>query len=757
MERDEEFQEFLEIFQEESLERLVAVSRALQDLAGGLPEAEQSERLDEVDRELHTIKGSARLLGFQELAALVHDIESLARVQRGRRELELELLVEATDRLAALVERAASDGEDVGDETLRVRVAQTLAALREAALSGKEDAPSAKASSDSATRSGATESGRAPEGPEAPKTGEGGPEETRSAAQVPPTEMGTEPRDGGDGVALPEHAPVGAVRGARPEDETVRVRASRLADLDGIVSELALSRQRLHAHAFRLREISRSLEEGADPGLILSALGRAVQDYRADLLDIHTSTKALERLAVDVRLRPASYLFDRIPREARELARRLGKRVRVRLRGEETELDRGILDSLKSPLSHVLRNAIDHGIESPEQRVAAGKPPEGQLTVSAGQEGNRVVIRIEDDGAGIDPRRMRETAVQRGIIEEAEAAALDDESALQLVFAAGLTTRDVATQISGRGVGMNAIRSAVEELKGEVRVTSETGQGTCVLLRLPLTLLVSRVTLLRSGGQLFAIPTEAVEESLRSPREGVARFAGKPALVRGRTSIPLAELATVLGQAKLPPPDFLQVVVVRHAGERLALVVDEVIEERSVVVKPLGWPLERLPWIAGAVLMPDGEVALQLHVPQLFVGMRGPDPTGREKEKLLEGSRSILIVDDSIVSRQLVARTVASLGFDPVTAVDGVEAWSLLERIRPQLVVTDVEMPRLDGLALVRRIRRDERLRDLPVIIFSNRGAEQDRHAGLRAGADAYITKAEFNQESFRSVIERML
>ena len=302
---------------------------------------------------------------------------------------------------------------------------------------------------------------------------------------------------------------------------------------------------------------------------------------------------------------------------------------------------------------------------------------------------------------------------------------------------------------------MGAVRAVVEHLGGDIRAMSRLGEGTEIVIHLPLTLLISRVTLVRSGGQQFALPTESVDESIRLPPSKVATFGDRPSVLLRDETIPLLRLAAILGHQILPDPEHLRVLVVHHAGDRIALVVDELLEERSVVVKPLGWPLELLPWISGAIFLPEGEIALQVHLPEVFSRHRsGAAPV---HAPITDATRSILIVDDSIVSRQLVSRAVKSLGFEPLMAVDGVEAWSILTRIEPLIVVTDVEMPRLDGLGLVRRIRRDKRLAGIPVIIFSNLGADQDKQAGLEAGADAYLAKSDFSREALRDVIERML
>jgi len=774
---DEEFLEFLEIFQEESLERLLNVSRSLEAIVAGEP---PSAHMDEVDRELHTIKGSARLLGFSKLGTLVHELEGLAGAYRAGPELGTELLVEATDRLSALVEEASASGTDLDDPELRARVAEAIAG--------------------GAAASPATPPLEAPEswpGGEAPARSPGDSQNpfdtarqsraqgfTREPAADPSSDEGVQPWDmptaaiETGGVAIPSSSQdhdtalgkrpetvttTGVARprsetkrtAVRTEDEVVRVRGSRLGELNNIVSDLTLAHQRLDTYEARIRTLLNAVEEGtADAGHVSMGLRRIARDIRTDVLGVRSATSGLQQLAVDVRLRPVSHLFDRVPREVRDLARQLGKRVRVRVRGEDTEMDRVILDALKSPLSHLLRNALDHGLEAPEVRVVRGKEPEGLLELSAGQEGNRIAIRVHDDGGGVDADRIRQIAVRRGVIDTAQAAQLKDAEAIQLIFAPGFSTKEGVTQISGRGVGMDAVRRVVEDLKGDVQVESEIGLGSTVTIRLPLTLLISRVMLTRSGGQRFALPTESIIESIRVPSSDINTFGETLTLLWRGHALPLLHLSGFLGRPVLPDGEHLRVLVVHHGSERLALVVEEILEERSVVVKPIGWPLERLSWVSGAVQDPSGEIALQIHVPELFFSLRRA--TASAPVETSQG-RTILVVDDSIVSRQLVGRAVKALGFEPIVAVDGMDAWGLLERVRPLAILTDVEMPRLDGLGLARRVRAHDDLAGTPLVIVSNRGSSQDREAGLQAGADSYLTKSEFSEATLRKTLERLL
>lgn len=780
---DEEFLEFLEIFQEESLERLLNVSRSLEGISAG---QDRDPLLDEVDRELHTIKGSARLLGFSKLGTLVHELEGLAGVFRARPGSGLELLVEATDRLSALVEEASATGADLDDPELRARVAVAVSGGDSGSEPDAPDAPSSPTPEevallelplptpgnpfDTARQSRAQGFSRGvsePAGDDLPQAVSATAWDTPTAAIQTRGVTASVPASGEFDTSLGKRGPEGVTstsvarprgdskRGPRTEDEVVRVRGSRLGELNNIVSDLTLAHQRLDTYEARIRTLLNAVEEGtADAGHVALGLRRIARDIRTDVLGVRSATSGLQQLAVDVRLRPVSHLFDRVPREVRDLARQLGKRVRVRVRGEDTEMDRVILDALKSPLSHLLRNALDHGLEEPDLRIVRGKDPEGLLELSAGQEGNRISIRVRDDGGGVDAERIRQIAVRRNVIEASQAVQLRDEEAIQLIFAPGFSTKEGVTQISGRGVGMDAVRRVVEDLKGDVQVESQLGVGSTITIRLPLTLLISRVMLIRSGGQRFALPTESIIESIRVPARDINSFGETLTLLWRGHALPILHLSRFLGRPVLPDGEHLRVLVVHHGAERLALVVEEILEERSVVVKPIGWPLERLDWVSGAVQDPSGEIALQMHVPELFFSLRRA-PVRAETE---DGpSRTILVVDDSIVSRQLVGRVVKALGFEPVIAVDGMDAWGLLERVRPLAILTDVEMPRLDGLGLARRVRAHEGLAGIPLVIVSNRGSSQDREAGLQAGADSYMTKSEFSEANLRKILERLL
>jgi chemotaxis protein histidine kinase CheA len=825
---DAEMRDLLDIFLEESQERLSKIATAVERL----PEAkDRTPLLDEIDRELHTVKGSARMLQFAALGRLVHETETLARALRKTGTGPHEVLVEAADRLSALVVECARTGEDKGDEALEKKIAAAAAAVKTGLTPQHGTAMQPPAAAPPPVKKSEPPPPRAPEGPIRrasarptpvpppattpphalpvpsepppgfeplhpsktglwrlpPKTGAITPPALPKPVEQPTPPASEKPPDISSGVwrvgkstsrkisraelekaaaesAAPEPPKPATQRAADPagdETDLVRVRASKLAQLDGFVSELSLARLRLDAFEEVLRKIASDLEaRETDTVSAAVSLRRLVRRFREDRTQVSRVAKGLERLAIDVRLRPVARVFDPLPREARELARRLGKKARVRIKGAETELDRAILDGCKDPLLHILRNTIDHGIEAPPERVAQGKPEEGQIDIEAEQDGGSVVISVRDDGRGIDPEKVKQSALKKRILSEEQAARLTAEEAVELIFLPGFSTKDVVTDISGRGVGMDIVKRNVEALKGEVRVRSEVGKGTLVTLRLPLTALVSRVLFFKVNGVLMGIPTSAIDATAIVSVDDIGRFNSVPTVRHRGRAVPLAWLADLLAMKDGEERDqgAYRLVVVHHNDEVLALVVSAFEGERSVVVKPLGWPLERVKGTAGAVQLGTGDTALLLHVPDLLEFARTIGPAQAPvAPRAGDEKRRVLIVDDSVVTRQLERRILEGLGFEVSLAVDGQDALRLLDRDVPDLIVTDVEMPRLDGLGLVRRLRKEPRTKDVPIVIVTTRSEEKDKQAGLEAGADGYIVKSAFDEATLRDMIDRLL
>jgi two-component system chemotaxis sensor kinase CheA len=495
-----------------------------------------------------------------------------------------------------------------------------------------------------------------------------------------------------------------------------------------------------------LRELARSLETYA---------GVLAEDLRS----LERAAQAVDERIHQVRMLPFEQACDALPRTVRDLAARERKPTELAILGGDIELDRSIVDGLRAPLLHLVRNAVDHGIESADERSLAGKAPRARITVAAALRGDRVEVTVRDDGRGIDLERVRERLRQNGM-----PAPSDDQEALRMIFEAGFSTARIVTDVSGRGVGLDVVRSQIEGLRGNVSVAFEPGKSTCFSLVLPLTVTTLRALLLRTGNELFAIPSANVEKLLRAAPSELAQVQGRESLLTSAAPLPVVTLGEIVGADPGPPMaagSKLPIVVVGQPGERIALAVDELIAEQDVVVKSLGKRIRKLRHVSGATLLPSGRVALLLHAGEILRTALGRVPARRAagmfEASLTPVRKRILLVDDSATTRTLEKSILEAAGFEVVPAVDGAQAWTLLQEGGADLVVSDVEMPNMTGFALVQAMRSSKRFRDLPVILLTSLESESDRARGLESGADAYLVKSAFDQSNLLDTIRQLL
>jgi len=460
------------------------------------------------------------------------------------------------------------------------------------------------------------------------------------------------------------------------------------------------------------------------------------------------------------RLRPFRDLVLGYPRMVRDLARQLGKRARLTIVGEALEVDRDVLEKLDAPLTHVLRNALDHGLETVHQRRAAGKSEEGQLRIWASHRAGMLAIEISDDGAGIDLQRVRARLIESGRVNPTEAAQLSDQALREHVFAAGFSTRKEVTEVSGRGIGLDVLREAIERLDGTVRLSTRPGAGTTFHLLVPISRAVTRALTVRVAGEIYAFPSMRIDRVARTDRSAVAASEGLQYLtLAGRNIglVPLAELLD-LGSTRARQ-DRLDVVVVEHQGRLVGFVVDDFLGEYDLATRPLDARLGRVADIGAIALLPDGDPVILVDVDDL---MRSA--LTRERATLAPAQadvqtrrKRVLVVDDSISVRELERQLLVGRGFDVDVAVDGLDAWTRLRDESFDLLITDVDMPRMDGIELTRSIKQDPRLRSLPVVIVSYRDRPEDRRRGLEARADSYLTKADFQDEGFLKLVHQLV
>lgn len=558
--------------------------------------------------------------------------------------------------------------------------------------------------------------------------------------------------------------------------DAVRIDVASLDLLTSAVTNLAqVARRRERANARRLalaRELGQLARAAEDLGPAAVALVARLGTAKELAADLHRESKLLSNeelrdlgLVVEevqgLRMLPLSVLFEPYPRMVRDLSRALGKEVELVVDGEDTRADRAVVEALREPLMHLVRNALDHGLETRVDRVTSGKHPRGCLTLRAAREGSRIILRVEDDGLGLDPAELRRVAVRRGTLDESAANALSDAAARELIFLSGFTSREVVTDVSGRGVGLDAVRASIQGLGGDVGVESAPGWGTIFELRVPVSLTVAPLLFVQVGQETLALSATHVSRALKVEPVHLCEVAGRPSLlVEGRV-LPLASLGSLLGLA--PEREVREgelVLVVRSQSGAAAVVVDRVLEERVQAILPLRGVLARFGHLAGATSLADGRLAMVLSAAWLTASAHGTSPLKLPRSAVPGAEsrrRRILVVDDSPLTRELISNLLEAVGYDTVMAADGADALDALEGASVDLVVTDLEMPGMDGLELTRRLKGHPTQARLPVVILTTRGGEEDRRRGLAAGADGYITKGDLVRQDLVDVVGRLL
>ena len=506
-------------------------------------------------------------------------------------------------------------------------------------------------------------------------------------------------------------------------------------------------------------EIRELLVHGVDT---ITSFGSMTAGIRKTM---HISRGQLGRLSTalhgDLRrlqLMPAATLLRQLARMIRDTARNLGKKVDLQIIGEDISVDRAVLDHLHDPLIHLIRNAIDHGIETPEERLAHGKPETGRLVLRVRSEGSQVLISVEDDGCGIDAGRVAAVALERQLAGQEELDRMSVGEVLHLVFRPGFSTREAVTDMSGRGVGMDVVQTNLATLGGDIRLDTAVGKGTTVTMRVPLTLATEHGLVVRVSGAQFAIPAAFIERVMCIAKDEVVEVEGTQAVLVGGNPVPLRSLANVLelGQGETENGDGLCVTVVRSKWRSVAFVVDDIEGEREMVIKPLRPPLLSVRNVKGGTLSGSGGIIMALDAADLVASALGKGVSAYAVARPSTGKISqshVLVVDDSVTTRMLEKNILETRGFKVTVAVDGREAWDLIQVREFDLVVTDIEMPEMDGFALTERIKKSEKYAALPVIIVSSRSKEEDRLMGIRVGADAYIVKGQFETQALLDVV----
>ncbi len=697
-----------------------------------------ANRLEALMRAAHSIKGAARIVGVNAAVGVAHSMEDcFVAAQKGALTLgqaQVDLLLGGVDLLSRIANTAEADMQQWDGAS---EIETFLAKL--AAFAEGNDVP------------------------DAPQP-----------------------------VPAPAPAPQ-AVPVTSAADRELRVTAEHLNRLLGLAGESLVEARWLDPFArslLRLKRMQREVEKSVE-ALRESLAGQPLSEHtqarfvameqkaaesrqflssrlaELEMFDRRTGNLShrLYDEALALRMRPFADSAHNFPRMIRDISRSLAKEVRIDIVGEQTQVDRDILEKLEAPLNHLLRNALDHGIELPEERVAAGKPREGTISLEARHSAGMLVITVRDDGRGIDIEAVRRAVIAKRLTNAETAAKMSDTELLEFLFLPGFTMKESVTEISGRGVGLDVVQDTMKQVRGTLRTSSELGKGTTIQLQLPLTLSVLRALVVEIAGEPYGIPLAAITRTLKLAKGKIEALEGRQHFAMEDQRIGLVTTHQIFDKGETSiVGDELPVVVIGDRGSRCGLVVDRFLGERELVVQPLDSRLGKIKDISAGALTDDGTPLLIVDVEDLLRSVEKLSAAGRLNNVQRSGAASearrrkrVLVVDDSLTVRELERKLLEARGYEVEIAVDGMDGWNAVRTGEHDLIITDVDMPRLDGIELVSLIRRDPNLKSKPVMIVSYKDREEDRARGLEAGADYYLTKGSFHDESLISSVADLI
>ncbi|OLS59700.1 hybrid sensor histidine kinase/response regulator [Pseudomonas putida] len=715
----------------------------------------QADQLEACMRAAHSLKGAARIVGIDAGVSVAHVMEDcLVEAQEGRLRLRpehIDALLQGTD----LLMRIATPGDASVDAAVQAYLVQVANLLQP----GAAPAPA----------------------PVVPPVVEPAPV---AAAPLVLEETEAEPE--------PEPRPARKNKTTEGGERVLRVTAERLNSLLDLSSKALVETQRFKPFLATLQRLKRVQGQGLraldglkaqlDAGeqgddvrealaLTQQLLGEAQQMLQQQVVDLDElgwqagqRAQNLYDMALACRMRPFADVLTGQSRMVRDLGRSLGKQVRLEIEGEKTQVDRDVLEKLEAPLTHLLRNAVDHGIEMPEQRLAAGKPMEGTIRLRASHQAGLLILELSDDGGGVDLERLRRSIVERHLSPAETVAQMSEAELLTFLFLPGFSLRDKVTEVSGRGVGLDAVQHMVRQLRGQVEMTQSDGSGSRFHLEVPLTLSVVRSLVVEVSGEAYAFPLAHIERTLELPAEAIVQIEGRQQFWHEGRHIGLVSASQLLNRpVSQNGEQSIKVVVIRERETLYGVAIDRLIGERVLVVMPLDPRLGKIQDISAGALLDDGSVVLFVDVEDLLRSVEKLLSTGRLERIERRGAarevarKRVLVVDDSLTVRELQRKLLSNRGYEVAVAVDGMDGWNALRSEDFDLLITDIDMPRMDGIELVTLVRRDSRLQSLPVMVVSYKDREEDRRRGLDAGADYYLAKASFHDDALLDAVVELI
>ena len=780
----------MELFRVEAETQCAVLSNGLLAIEAN---AQDAGRLEELMRAAHSLKGAARIVGLNVAVKVAHVMEDcFVAAQKGRlvfKRADVDRLLSGVDVLTRIAQTPDA-GIEKWDGAEKASIDQLLTAIV-GVLNGEPVSPAARSLHSAVTLPGLAGEVPSVDGP-APvasdASGGTSPDSepaplTRPAVIEPPVEFSP-------GFAPGSAAPSSSVT-RESSDRVLRVTADNLNRLLGLAGEslvesrwlnpFADSLLRLKRYQFELGRIIDQLRETVSSGAVhdgvraqLNQASTKASECRRFLSDRLTELEMYDRRSANLsnrlyhealacRMRPFSDGVHGFPRMMRDLARSLGREVKLEILGPNTQVDRDILEKLEAPLTHLLRNALDHGMETPEERQLAGKPRGGTIRLEARHSAGMLLIVVSDDGRGIPLDPLRRKVVQKKLTTNETAGRLSESELLEFLFLPGFSMKESVTEISGRGVGLDVVQTMVNNVRGTIRVSTQPGRGTRFQLQLPLTLSVMRTLLVEIAGEPYAFPLAYITRTLRLPRQRIQMLEGRQHFEFDGRQIGLVTAHQILDKGEPEPVgDDCFVVVLSGHDATYGVVVDRFLGERELVVQPLDPRLGKVKDLSAGALMENGSPVLIVDAEDLIRSIEKIAGQGRFNNIRCEVVRSavnrrkrVLVVDDSLTVRELERKILVTRGYEVEMAVDGMDGWNAARGGNFQLIITDVDMPRMDGIELVTQIKRDPRIKSTPTMIVSYKDREEDRQRGLNAGADYYLTKGSFHDDTLvRAVVD---
>jgi two-component system sensor histidine kinase and response regulator WspE len=721
----------------------------------------QADYLESCMRAAHSLKGAARIVGIDSGVSVAHVMEDcLVSAQEGRlllRPEHIDALLQGTD----LLMRIATPANAPQAPDIEAYVALMGRLLDPSAAPAVAPPPMAELQMQAPTSAPA-------------------PIETPAPLIETPLETS-------------DPAPRKNKRTTEGGERVLRVTAERLNSLLDLSSKSLVETQRLKPHLATMQRLKRMQNNGLraleslnvhlkehalsleaqealeDARRLLAESQQLLAEKNAELDEFawQASQRAqvLYDTALACRMRPFADVLTGQVRMVRDLGRSLGKQVRLEIEGEKTQVDRDVLEKLEAPLTHLLRNAVDHGIEPPEQRLLKGKSAEGLIRLRASHQAGLLVLELSDDGNGVDLEKVRRSIVERQLSPAETAAQLSEEELLTFLFLPGFSLRDTVTEVSGRGVGLDAVQHMVRQLRGAVVLEQTAGEGSRFHLEVPLTLSVVRSLVVEVGEEAYAFPLAHIERMCDLEPQDIVQIEGRQHFWHEGRHVGLVAASQLLNRpASQSSGETLKVVVIRERDAVYGVAVERFVGERTLVVLPLDERLGKVQDISAGALLDDGSVVLIVDVEDMLRSVDKLLNTGRLERIARHGNQAaevarkrILVVDDSLTVRELQRKLLLNRGYDVAVAVDGMDGWNALRSEDFDLLITDIDMPRMDGIELVTLLRRDNRLQSLPVMVVSYKDREEDRRRGLDAGADYYLAKASFHDDALLDAVVELI